>query len=177
MQLPDAPRTVGTLCLVLLAALLGAGCRDATPTDIIAEEGVCPQTYEFGNYGCAVVVARPDAPALPWPAVHRIELTARPARENSGVGPTGSPESPLNAAPLGPMSVRVTAWSRPMPIGADTLSMWVVARMIDMSPPIVAGRTLPTFAADSVLRLVRFVPAGERYAPDTVRLALRPPAT
>jgi len=69
----------------------------------------------------------------------------------------------------------VTAWSRPMPVGTDTLSMWVVARMLDMSPPIVGGSTLPTFAVDSVLRLLRFVGAGERYQADTIRLTLRPP--
>ena len=159
----------------LLAAASGVACRGATPTDIIAEPGVCPQTYEFGNYGCAVVAATLDEPSRPWPSLYRVDLTARPAREGSGVGPTGSPQSPLNAAPLGPMSVRVTAWSRPMPLGTDTLSMWIVARMFDMSPPIVSGATLPTFAVDSVLRLVRFVPVGERYLADTVRLTLRPP--
>jgi len=168
------PRSRAWRFIVLLMAL-GAGCRDATPTDIVAEHGVCPQTYEFGNYGCAVVVANLDEPARPWPPLYRVDLSARPARENSGVGPTGSPQSPLNAASLGPMSVRVTAWSRPMPVGIDTLSMWVVARMLDMSPPIVGGSTLPTFAADSVLRLLRFVPAGERYQADTIRLTLRPP--
>ena len=169
-------RRAGALPL-LLAAVLSAGCSDATPTDIIAEAEVCPQTYEFGNYGCAVVVAMLNEPARPWPTLYRVELTATPARESAGVGPAVSLDSPLNAAPLGPMSVRVTAWSRPTPVGADTLSIWVVARMLDMSPPIVGGRTLPTFAVDSVLRLVRFVPAGERYRADTVRLTPRPPSS
>ena len=71
------------------------------------------------------------------------------------------------------MSVRVTLWSRPNPPGSDTLSMWIVARMLDMSPPIVGGQLLSTFAVDSVLRRVRFVPVGERFPADTVRLTLR----
>lgn len=53
--------------------------------------------------------------------------------------------------------------------------MWVVARMLDMSPPIVGGKPLPIFAADSVLRLVRFVPVGARSSADTVRLTLERP--
>ena len=161
---------------VVLLAAFGVACGHAGPTDIVSERDVCPQTYEFGNAGCAVVVAALDEPARPWPALYRVELTARPAREVPGVGPAGSPDSPLNASPLGPIAVRVTLWSGPLPLGVDTLSMWIVARMLDMSPPIVGGRPLPTFAADSALRVVRFVRVGERYAADTVRLTLRRPA-
>jgi hypothetical protein len=169
------PRPSARVLAIVIAVVLFGAC-DARPTELVEERGVCPQTYEFGNAGCAAVVAALEEPAPPWPALYRVELTARPAGDVPGLGGASSPASSLNPLPLGPVSVRVTLWSGPLLSGADTASMWIVARMLDMSLPIIGGPPLPTFAADSVLRVVRFVPVGARYPADTVRLTLRRPA-
>jgi hypothetical protein len=60
-----------------------------------------------------------------------------------------------------------------LPATADTLSVWVIGRLLDQSQPIVANVPLPTFAADSVLRVLHFAKVGSPAIVDTVRLTLR----
>ncbi|HVE79645.1 MAG TPA: hypothetical protein VNA89_12310, partial [Gemmatimonadaceae bacterium] len=68
-----------------------------------------------------------------------------------------------------------TLWTPLQPAPADTLSVWVVARLLDTSGPPVAYEPLPTFAVDSALRRLRFAPVGARAPVDTVQLTLRRP--
>jgi hypothetical protein len=54
----------------------------------------------------------------------------------------------------------------PAPRLADTLSVWVVARLLE-DPGTASGSPLTTFAADSVLRVLRFAPLGTVPKTDT----------
>jgi hypothetical protein len=142
--------------------LLAAGCGSATDA---ADRGECPQTYEFGNYGCARVLAVVEAPPQ-LPARYRYDVRAVPAR-----GPSRDPLNVAPAAAPGEVPLQIILWT-PLPGPGDTLSVWVVARLLDDTGP-ASGAPLTTFAADSVLRVLRFAPVGTVPKTDTVRLTLR----
>jgi hypothetical protein len=167
--LPLDPTAVVRLAL---AAVLAAACRAPTAGER-PDRAACPQTYEFGNHGCARVLALVEGPPLPWPASYRFDVHATPARPVRWVEPA------LATTPgVGPVPLQLTRWEAP-PSGvgtaADTLSVWVVARLLEDPRPIQVGVPLPTFAADSVLRVVRFADVGSVPPVDTVRLTLRRP--
>jgi len=142
--------------------LLAAGCGSTTD---VADRGECPQTREFGNYGCARVVAVLEAPPQ-LPAKYRYDVKAVPAR-----GLNRDPSAFALSAAAGEVPLNITLWT-PLPGGGDTLSFWIVARLLEEP---AAGAQLTTFAADSVLRVVRFAPVGAVPATDTVPLTLRRP--
>lgn len=142
--------------------LLAAGCGSTTDA---ADRGECPQTYEFGNYGCARVLAVVQPPAQ-LPAKYRYDVRAVPA-----AGPNRDPLAFALVTTPGEVPLNITLWS-PLPGSADTISVWVVARLLEETP---GSASLSTFAADSVLRLVRFAPVGAVPKADTVPLALRRP--
>lgn len=150
-------------------AFAASGCRSATDNDR-QELAACSQTYEFGNYGCARVVAAIDGPPSPWPTSYRLDVRAVPARVSSGASVAVAPQPSLGAVPL-----RLTLRGPPSQAVGDTLSVWVVARMLEDPWPPVVGVPLPVFAADSVLRVVRWAPVGGVPQVDTVRLVLRRP--
>ena len=145
--------------------LLAAGCGSATDA---ADRGECPQTYEFGNYGCARVLAVFEAPQQLPAKGHRYDVRAVPAR-----GPSRDPLAVAPSAAPGGVPLELTLWS-PLPGGGDTISVWVVARLLE-DPGPSSGAPLTTFAADSVLRVARFAPVGAAPKTDTVRLTLRRP--
>jgi hypothetical protein len=115
------------------------------------------------------VLALVEGPLAPWPASYRFDVRAVPPASAAGVS-TATPPAPG----VGPMPLQLTRWLQP-PGSADTLSVWVVARLLEDPRPIVVGQPLPTFAADSALRLVRFAPVGVVPPVDTVRLVMRRP--
>jgi len=154
--------------LALATLLVGAsGCRSATDNGR-QEDAPCPQTYEFGNYGCARIVALVEGPAAPWPAAYRLDVRASPVRTALGAVSALAPD-----ARFGPVPLQLTLWGPPPPRPDDTLSVWVVARMRDDSPTSVIGRPLPLVAADSTLTVVQFAPVGDVPRVDTLRLRLR----
>ncbi len=66
----------------MFAAFLGA-CGCATGADD-SDDGLCPQTSEFGNYGCTRVVALIRAPDGPLPLRMRVFLSIVPVNPNTG---------------------------------------------------------------------------------------------
>jgi hypothetical protein len=153
------------------AVLLAVGaCRGSAGVEPRVDAAACPQTYEFGNFGCARVVALVDAPPAPPTARYRFTVRAMPARPEAGVPPAFSP----TPGP-GPNLLQLTIYSPATPTPVDTLSVWIVGRLLDDSPPPVLNAPLPTVAADSVLRVLRFARVGARPPVDTVRLTLRQP--
>jgi hypothetical protein len=150
-------------------AAVTSACAVSTKTEP-TDPRLCPQTSEFGNYGCARVFAVVQAPPQPWPANYRYNVRVRPARAQSGFeGALAQPSA------FGPATLTAIRWVPPVPRGTDTVSVWVVASMFDDVRPIVVGRPLPVFAADSSLLLVRFVAVGALAVVDTVALELRGP--
>jgi hypothetical protein len=151
-----------------LLTLAFAGCH-ATAA-ITPDSEACPQTYEFGNYGCARVVAVVDYPSPPWPAAYRYDLRA------VSVATPELRSSYYSSGHTTPASVTltITRYESP-PVGlGDTLSVWVVGKLLDESNAQV-NVPLPVFAADSVLHVVRFAPVGSRPVVDTVHLTLHRP--
>ncbi len=141
--------------------LLAAGCGSATGA---ADRGECPRTREFTNLGCARVLAVVEVPQQ-LPAGYRYDVRVVPAR--------GRSRDPLafavNPAP-GAVPLQVTLWS-PLDGGGDTVSAWIVARVLEDTRD-ASGR-LTLYAADSVVRVVRFARVGEVPRTDTVRLTPR----
>jgi hypothetical protein len=116
------------------------------------------------------VLAIVEGPPAPWPPSYRFDVRAVPAVPDANAILGSAIAEPLDA---GPVPLQLTLWIRPA-IG-DTLSVWVVARLLEDPRPIVVGVPLPTFAVDSALRVVRFAPVGAVPPVDTVRLVLRRP--
>lgn len=151
-----------------MAALVAVACRSPFGGRDV-DSRACRQTYEFGNYGCARVLALVEGPPAPWPASYRVDVRATPRSTTGGVETVGA------ARPgVGPVPLELTRFFR-LPTADDTLSVWVVARLLEDPRPVVVGVPLPVFAADSVLRLIRFTPVGSVPSVDTVHLTLRRP--
>jgi hypothetical protein len=163
---PSNPSILRPQIAVVLTVALAA-CNSFTGSDA---RSACPQTYEFGNYGCARLVAILDGPPQPWPASTRWSTRVHSA----------DPALWLEAFGLDPADGRVpfelTLWTA-LPHGRDTASVWVVAKLLEDPRPIVVGVPLPIFAADSALHLAQFAAVGEQPRADTIRLTLSPLAT
>lgn len=155
-------------CGLLCVALWASGCEWA-PTNLVTDSDVCPQTAEFGNYGCARLVVIVQGPP-PWPALRRMDVRAVPAREHTGADLALAPRPDTGAVPLG-----LIRWHPPAAGSEDTTSVWVSARILDDPQRGPAGVPLTVFAVDSVLHVARFAPVGSRPPTDTVRLTLRRP--
>lgn len=150
--------------------MLWTGACSRTLTGRGEDPEACPQTYEFGNHGCARLVVMVEPPPQPWPTSgYRWDVRAVPARDNSGADVAFSLRPGPGEIPLG-----LIRWHSPAPGTGDTASVWVSARMLEDPRPIQVGVPLPVFAADSVLHVARFAPVGSRPPVDTVRLTLKP---
>ena len=146
---------------LLIVTLAGAGaCRE--PTKPVFDPTRCQQTYEFGNFGCSRVIVLVTPPSE-LPSAYRYNVRGIPARD------TGFESVFSQPSQAGSNELYFIQWS---PVTEDTLSVWVVARVLDQSEPVVVGVPLPVFAADSVLRVIRFAPVGSKAPVDTVRLSL-----
>lgn len=150
-----------TLALMLAGSLV-AGCD----SPVAPGSEPCPQTYEFGNYGCARFVVHLTYPPQPWPDSRRFDLR---------VHTSGSGDEVLfqeSRPSEGPNLITVTRWLPPPEGAGDTLSVWIRAAILEDPRPIVVGVPLPVFASDSTFHLARFSPVGSVPAVDTIRLTL-----
>ncbi len=76
-----------------------------------ADPRLCPQTYEFNNYGCARVMALVQAPPQPWPLYNFYNVRVKPARAQSGF--EGAVAQPSEA---GPVTLPMTRWFPSEPV-------------------------------------------------------------
>lgn len=150
--------------LALALALGLAACGLFTGPD--ADDDACPQTYEFGNYGCARLVVIPGAlPAdAPTRTRWKISTDGPPGLEGLAFGTIVPDTIPLRLTMMAPLRT-----------GADTAAVTVIAEVRDDSGPIVLNVPLPLVAIDSARLTVRFAQVGARPDVDTVRLDLRSP--
>lgn len=156
-----------SIALTLLPALALAACHDPSPIESAGDR--CMQTYEFGNYGCARIVAVATLPSAPWPVSYRYDvkvMSANPMIVTTAYYP--------GSVVRDTVALTLTRYSSPPPGAGDTMSVWVVAKLLDQTHP-VASVPLPVFASDSVLYLAHFAPVGSAPVPDTVRLTLTRP--
>lgn len=131
--------------LVGLALLIGPGCRLADHGDSRA----CPQTYEFGNTGCAIIAGL-------------VTGTSDQPLAGFSVGPRSSADggqfntvyATTDAA--GRFQLHLTRYASAL---ADSASVWIRAA----SPP--SSQTQGPAVHDSILVRLRVSPVGQ--IPDT----------
>ncbi|HYH79137.1 MAG TPA: hypothetical protein VEX86_05050, partial [Longimicrobium sp.] len=106
-----------------LAALLvlAAGCRSSTGDEPLAESAACPQTFEFGNHGCARLVVVFEQPAAPLPSAYIYDVRAVSARGRDQGAPEGLAPNPAPGA----VPLQLTLWQRLPEAAGDTVSMWI----------------------------------------------------
>lgn len=165
-------RHLGTALVICVAAV---ACRD--PVETGDDRGaVCPQSYEFGNFGCAsLAIELVDAEDMPVGArfhtsvvpVDSVLRTQFLVAYNSFIGNFRSP------GPTHRFGLTVTRVFVRGPIDRpDTVTVRILAYVLD-NPNSHPRGALPILAADSVDRQVRVVPVGARPGVDTVVLRLR----
>lgn len=152
----------------LPALLFVAGCGSSTGPE---DESPCRQTREFGNFGCARIVAILEVVPEPWPSSRRWSVKTRAVDTSLQLGSLG-PDPVDGVVPL-----ELTLYMTPLPYGGDTASVWVTGKLLEDPRPIVVGVPLPVFASDSVFHVARFAEVGEVPVVDTVFLTLVAPAS
>ena len=157
MKLP----AVVSLSLVLSLA----GCD----SPFALELGECPQTYEFGSYGCARLVVFLEFPSQPWPDSRRFDLRVQSAQPDDEVLFLES--KPTAGANL----ITVSRRFHPLRGTGDTISVWVRAAILEDPRPILVGVPLPVFASDSLFHIAQFSGVGTVPRVDTLYLTLRRP--
>lgn len=165
---PDgkARSSMARSALTAILLLLGlSSCVGLTDPD--EDDSTCPQTYEFGNHGCAKLVVLPGIlpPQSPSPYVWKVSAQGESAATFEA-GRDSWPEE---------VRLHLTLMS-PLPGDADVDSVTVVAEILDDSGPRDVGVPLLLVAVDSVRLSVRFAPVGGRPTVDTVRLGLSAPS-
>lgn len=149
--------------LPLLVVLVLAACD--TPTAGEIDENVCPQTSEFGNFGCAALAVFPGELPDGAPDAYRWTVTAEGKEGRFELIETGTDPVPR------PVEGRVTLW-RDLPEGSDTTTVPVVLEILDDTGPVEPGVPLPLFAVDTVRHTLRFAEVGERPRVDSLRFQL-----
>ena len=153
---------------IVVTGLTLVGC--GSPTEPVSARP-CPQTYEFGNRGCARIMLSLREPAEPWPRI-RWDVRVHPDADlivwDGGVDPFGYWSASQ------PDTILDVIWQfPPYPEVLDTASAWIVVRMLEDPRPVQVGVPLKVFAADSVLRVLRFSDVGTVPEADRVWLDLR----
>ena len=147
--------------LLVIGAALLAGCSDGSSPD----PDICPQTYEFGNYGCANVrgvvlefTGTPRASAM-------VRVRHSTYRESEAYGAT------LDWTDSeGRFTTRITRWERPADTSEpDWVSLWVIAAVRR------ADASLDFTRADSVLVRAEVAPVGRAPQPVEMEIRLRDP--
>jgi hypothetical protein len=141
---------------VLLCGVLGS-CDSPTATPM-----ECPQTYEFGNYGCAVLSIETVNPS-DMPYFYSLNLSATPSRPGTGVAHAFIAKSAHGDERIGRTQLKVTRNFPPDAASQDTASFWITATISELPE-----RT--EFAVDSVLRVLRFSPVEGVVSVDSVTL-------
>ena len=154
-------RRLPLLLVALVLALPGCG----GPTEPGAD--VCPQTSEFGNFGCTRLVVLPGDVPEDVPETYRWNVEAE-----GGSGAFTFLEFGTDPLPER-VEGTVTLW-RQLPGGADTATVPVVVEILDDTRPVEVGVPLPLVAVDSLRHTFRFAEVGERPDVDTLRLDPRP---
>ncbi len=159
--------SLSTAAVIALAnaCRLGAGPDDQ-------DLARCTSTYLIGDHGCALLTLLVEAPPKPWPEFYRFDIRATSVRNNAGFHSDAAVTPNIGTVPL-----RLRRMSPGAAGTGDTVTVWIVARMLDDVRPIVVGVPLPTFAVDSIAHVVTFAGAGSRPKADTVRIFLRSPTS
>lgn len=147
---------------LLLVGLALAACDTLTGND---EDDACAQTFEFGNFGCAVLVVHPGDLPESAPDSYRWKISAEGEETRFEFIEAG--QNPIPRRVEG----RVTLWQQ-LPEEVDTTTVPVVLEIRDDTGPIETGTPVPLFAVDSIEHTIRFAEVGERPRVDTLTFEL-----
>lgn len=153
-------RAVGMRHVLWLSTVFGAlSCR--APVELLDERGACPQTYEFGNFGCAEV--RGQVLGSAGQPLRGVDVGPRYFAGTEG----GYNTYYTTTDSAGRFSFRVTRFSpRSAPVDPDTFSIYVRA---SVRPP--PGGAAP-LAMDSTLTRLTLAPLGSVPVPAVVTIRL-----
>ena len=154
---------------LLIASALLTGCTGLTDSD----RDRCPQTGEFGNYGCTVLVGRisgvDGTPVNPLSRRYSILMVRVSALQSYTID-----GSTVIVQDTGQYRVTLTRWSPPPSSGPDTVSVRLTAVWLDAAPSTIDAPT-PILGADTVFTTLRMAPVGARFRVDTINFRLRAP--
>lgn len=146
------------ILLATFACVASSGCRD-TLRDDATDPRFCPQTYEFGNYGCARVVGRVLDRHGNAITERAVDVMLRKVRRDSGMTTVGVTQSDET----GWFSTGVTLMDRP---DGDSISLLLRASVRQFGP----GQASP--ATDSIEFAMRFGAVGAVAPVETVTVRL-----
>ena len=142
------------------------GCSSPTMPE---DRKPCPQSYEFGNYGCSRVVVIVDGPADSWPELRAWDVRVTPRRSNTAASANWS----YSPGPGANVITLTRAFYRDDDKAVDTLGVTVKAALYTGRRYGEAIHPAEIFAIDSAFHIMRFVPVGSTPPTDSVRLTLR----
>lgn len=159
----DMRKTNGVRCVVAVLALgSAAACHDPAAA---VDDGACPQTYEFGNTGCAVVLG--VVVGARGQALEGVTVFARV--DPAGAGFASSYDA---SNPDGTFKVNIMRYAGHEPVDRqhDTLSVYVVAQ----NQPLAWALGQPK-VRDSAFTTVRMFRVGEVPSPSNLTMKLDVP--
>lgn len=147
-----APALLSRAALCLLALASAAGCRGILGGGEEEDDSLCRQTYEFGNYGCALVEGRVVDPRGAPVAGAYVGLWAPEDGDRGGYNfPT------LRTGADGRFAMEVQRFTQPPVIPSpDTVTMYLHASVPS------GGPADPVYRSDSVAVVLHVMPVGAR---------------
>ena len=154
-----------------LNRLAGAAALSAATVLSACTDDVDPNICS-GNWflGCARIHTVISVDGVALPPSHLVSVELVPARNNS---PWPGKRSTLET--VGSSDFNVYFAEEPTPLTTDTVSMWVVGRLLELPIPPVPNVPFKTVAVDSVLHVLKVSRLRERILPGSVQLRLHKP--
>lgn len=135
------------------------GCNEKLDPNICASGEV---------YACAQLQTLILADSIALPPSHMVSVRVSAARTDATWGGEISP-----VPTVGPSQVNLYFHTPLTPTTVDTVTVWIVAQLIELPIPASPNVPFKTIAIDSTKHVLRVARSGARIAPDSVQLRLR----
>lgn len=159
MQLRFLPGNVFTFAALFACVTLAAGCTDKIDPNICGGDQV---------YGCALLQTLVSADSVSLPPSHMVSIRVSPARADATWSGDVS-QQPTVGNSLINLYLRTPL----TPTSVDTVSVWIVAGLLELPIPPSPGVPFKTIASDSTKHVLRVSKSGGLIVPQTVQLRLR----
>ncbi|MEO7996929.1 MAG: hypothetical protein ABI852_05765 [Gemmatimonadaceae bacterium] len=155
-------RSIRLHCLALATSVAGvslmAGCSELDP-DICGSDSV---------YACAQLQTFIQADSIMLPPSHMVGVKITPARTDASWDGTVAP-----VPTIGSSQVNFYFHLPLTPTSDDTVTVWIVAQLLELPIPPSTDVPFKTVAVDSIKHVLRVARRGARIVPDTIQLRLR----